>query len=394
MGKTPSWIWCWTTMTFPIDGSLKKNYLSPMSTFVNPHLIINSSELKPGKVGWRSPSNLAIIKYWGKHGRQLPRNPSLSLTLSKAYTETIIEYRAKKNKKEDIELDFFFHDAPLESFRQRLLKYLESLMEVFPFLKQLHLTVRSENSFPHSTGIASSASAMSALALGLCSLEHRLFKTLDEDDRFRRKASYLARLGSGSACRSIYAYAGFWGEHGEMEGSSDEYAISAADDLHESFKTYCDDILIVSSEKKSVSSSAGHELMETHAFASARFKNAYQRMHRLLACLKQGDLEEFGRLTETEALTLHGLMMSSYPPYLLVLPNTLEIIRRVQAYRQDTGHPICFSLDAGPNPHLLYPGSIREEVQAFIKSDLLPFCEKERFIEDAVGKGPEELIEE
>ena len=365
-----------------------------MSTFINPHLVLESEAVQPGTVGWRSPSNLAIIKYWGKHGQQLPRNPSLSFTLSEAVTSTFVDYRAAEVPSRGIQLEFLFHGAPNEAFRQRLVKYLEGLTSVFPFLRQLHLTVRSENSFPHSAGIASSASAMSALALCLCSMEHRLFGTLDDDERFRRKASYLARLGSGSACRSVYARAGFWGEHPDVQGSSDAYAVSVAEQLHEVFATYCNDILIVSSDKKAVSSSAGHGLMEGHPYARARFESAHRRVSRLLAALKHGDLESFGELCESEALTLHGLMMSSVPSYMLLLPNTIEVIRRVRRFRADTGHPLYFSLDAGPNPHLLYPKDVQEQVRQFMAAELLSLCEDGRFIEDRVGEGPEELIEE
>lgn len=393
MEKTPFLIWCLKILTSRGE-TPEKQYLSGMSTYINPHLILDSENVSPGTVGWRSPSNLAIIKYWGKHGVQLPRNPSLSLTLSQAFTSTEIDYRIGDSRQDGIQLDFLFHGEPNEPFRVRLGKFLESLTTIYPFLRQLHLTIRSENSFPHSAGIASSASAMSALALCLCSMEHRLFGTLEDDDRFRRKASYLARLGSGSACRSVYAEAGFWGEHPEIEGSSDEYAVGVKDELHETFRTYCNDILIVSSYKKSVSSTAGHGLMDGHPYASARFDSAHRRVSRLLHALRKGDVEDFGALCESEALTLHGLMMSSTPPYMLLLPGTIEIINRIHAFRADTGLPLYFSLDAGPNPHLLYPLFIQSEVREFISTELLTCCEEGRFIEDRVGEGPEELIEE
>lgn len=386
-------IWCLKILTSRGEAR-EKQYLSLMSTFINPHLILDSDTLQPGSVGWRSPSNLAIIKYWGKHGQQLPRNPSLSLTLSAAYTSTVVDYQVADRRSSGIQLDFLFHGQPNESFRQRLLGYLSGLTDIFPFLRQLHLTVRSENSFPHSAGIASSASAMSALALCLCSMEHRLFGTLDDDGRFRRKASYLARLGSGSACRSIYARAGFWGAHPDVEGSSDEYAVSVADQLHEVFSTFCNDILIVSSDRKAVSSSAGHGLMDGHPYARARFESAHRRVTRLLTALRKGDVEDFGELCESEALTLHGLMMSSIPAFMLLLPNTVEIIRRIHLFRSETGVPLYFSLDAGPNPHLLYPLQVQDEVRRFMDQALLPLCEDGRFIEDRVGEGPEELIEE
>ena len=203
-------------------------------------------------------SNLAIIKYWGKYGRQLPRNPSISITLDAAFTETTIAYQAKTGADEGIALDFAFEGKANEAFRTKLLKFLESITDIFPFLRQLELNIQSYNSFPHSAGIASSASSMSAIALCLCSMEHRLFGSLEEDTAYRQKASFIARLGSGSACRSIYAKMALWGQTGEVEQSSDLYAIPFETQTHEIFKSCHDDILIASRGEKSVSSSAGH----------------------------------------------------------------------------------------------------------------------------------------
>ena len=359
-----------------------------MLDYKNPNLIIETAEVEPGSVTWRSPSNLAIIKYWGKHGVQLPKNPSLSLTLSSSFTDTMLEYKPKESGDRNISLEFTFHQEANEPFREKLVKFLESVTDIFPFLRQLDLTVRTGNSFPHSAGIASSASSMSALALCLCSLEEELFNTLDDDVEFDRKSSFVARLGSGSACRSIFPAAALWGQTGEVEGSSDLFALPMADQVHDIFKDFHDDIMIVSTAAKSVSSRAGHSLMDSNPFADARYADAKRKMHFLLEAMKKGDLETFGRIAENEALTLHGLMMSSNPSYILLKPNTLEMIERVRRYREETKHPIYFSLDAGPNLHVLYPGEIIHEVRVFIDEELKPLCEEEDYLQDWVGEGP------
>ena len=359
-----------------------------MLDYKNPNLIIETAEIEPGEITWRSPSNLAIIKYCGKHGVQLPKNPSLSFTLSSSFTDTLLGYKPKESGDRNISLEFLFHQEPNEPFREKVLKFLESVADIFPFLRQLDLTVQTGNSFPHSAGIASSASAMSALALCLCSLEHELFETLDDDAEFDRKSSYIARLGSGSACRSIFPVAALWGQTGEVEGSSDLFALPMADQVHAIFKDFHDDILIASTEAKSVSSRAGHGLMENHPFADARYADAKRKMMNLLSALRTGDLETFGSIAENEALTLHGLMMSSNPSYILLKPNTLEMIQRVRRYREETKHPVYFSLDAGPNLHVLYPGEIIHEVRVFIDEELMPLCEEEKYLQDWVGDGP------
>lgn len=362
-----------------------------MIDYKNPKLIIETSKVAENKISWQSPSNLAIVKYWGKHGIQLPRNPSISFTLDKAYTETTLSYTPKTGVDQGIDLEFLFDGQSNEAFRGKVLKFLESLTDIFPFLRQVRLSIESKNSFPHSAGIASSASSMSALALCLCSMEHHFFGSLSDDQEFRRKASYIARLGSGSACRSIYATMGLWGATGEVGDSSDLYAIPFEKELHSIFTTFHDDILIVSKGEKSVSSRAGHSLMDGNIYAENRYSQARQRMHRLLGALRSGDLETFGQIAESEALTLHALMMTSNPPYILMHPNSLLLIEKIWDFRQETGDPLFFSLDAGPNLHLLYPETIKDKVQAFIKNDLIQYCEQRQWIADQVGKGPLQL---
>ena len=362
-----------------------------MLDYKNPQLIIETSKIKEGRITWRSPSNIAIIKYWGKHGLQLPRNPSLSFSLDAAYTEMSLFYQPKKGVDKGLELDFLFEGQPNEHFRLKIANFLESLTAIFPFLKQLRLRLESSNSFPHSAGIASSASSMSALALCLCSLEDDLFGTLSDDFAFRQKASFIARLGSGSACRSIYEKAAVWGTHSAVENSSDLYAVSFVEQLHPIFTSFHDDILIVSKGEKKVSSRAGHALMESNVFADSRYQQARIRFQELLNALQMGDLEVFGRIAESEALTLHALMMASNPPYILMQPNTLILIEKIQTYRKETTYPLYFSLDAGPNIHLLYPDDIAEKLQAFIEEELLPYCEDGLRILDRVGEGPLQL---
>lgn len=361
--------------------------------FANPRLILDSSNPpEPGSVIWRSPSNIAIVKYWGKHGVQLPRNPSLSLTLSAACTDTKLEYAFKDEAHGSaVDFDFLFEGEENEAFKEKIQAFLDSLIPDMPFLKQLRLSIHTGNSFPHSAGIASSASGMSALALCLCSLEDALFGTLQDPETFERKASWLARLGSGSACRSIFAHAAVWGETSLVPGSSNEYAVGIGEEIHPSFKNFHDDILIVSTAEKLVSSRAGHALMEDNPFAEPRYAQARARLSSLLDAMKEGDLERFGKIAEDEALTLHALMMSSNPSYLLMHPNSLAIIDKVRAYRESSKHPVYFTLDAGPNVHLLYPGDIVHEVRAFVADELAPLCENEYCIQDWVGEGPEEL---
>ncbi len=347
-----------------------------------------SKEIQPGKVTWRSPSNIALIKYWGKHGDQLPRNPSLSFTLTNAYTETTILYKTRDTPDQEVSLTFKFDGQVNASFEDRIKSYLEKRGNEQPFIRQLDLQVFSRNSFPHSAGIASSASAMSALALCLCTIEDQLFGTLKDDRAFEEKASTLARLGSGSASRSIYSYAAVWGKTGLVHGASDEYAVPFGQNLHEVFKTYHDAILIVDQDPKKVSSSEGHKLMESHPFANVRYEEARRHLNELGSVMKTGDLARFNTIVEMEAMQLHALMMCSSPGYILLRPNTLKIIELIKEFRKTTEAPVCYTLDAGPNVHLLYPSEEKAKVSAFIQQVLAPYCHQGRWIDDIVGEGP------
>jgi diphosphomevalonate decarboxylase len=358
--------------------------------YQNNQLILDSSNIEPGSIAWKSPSNIALIKYWGKYGEQLPRNPSVSFTLEQAFTEMAIEWELKEASDRNVEVELYFDLFRHEAFEERIRKTLTQLGELFPFLFQLKLTIHSSNSFPHSSGIASSASSMSALALCLCSMEDEFFGTLEDDALFEQKASYVARLASGSAARSIYGKAAIWGGMPGVEGSSDLYAIPFGKKLHPVFHTFQNAILIVSSGEKKVSSTAGHHLMQDNPYAEPRYAQANQRMNQMLQALESGDVERMGTIAEQEALTLHALMMTSNPSYMLMEPSSIELIKRIRAFRADTGIPAYFTLDAGPNIHLLYPEENRDTVQEFVITELSTLCQDGLFIDDRVGEGPEQ----
>ena len=225
----------------------------------------------------------------------------------------------------------------------------------------------------------------------LCQVEQRIGKGFADETAMLQKASYLARLGSGSACRSVYPVAAVWGTHPDISASSNDYAIPYAEKLDPIFQSYKNDILIVSRKEKSVSSTQGHALMENNVYASSRYAQAEERMTRLLAAMKAGDLEVFGEIVEGEALSLHAMMMAAENPFILLRPNTLAAISLIQDFRRETQVPLYFSLDAGPNPHLLYPAQYVSKVKAFISSDLQPLCQEGMVIADGVGQGPKLL---
>lgn len=340
--------------------------------------------IEKGSFSASAPSNIALVKYWGKKENQIPANPSLSFTLKNCKTITHLNF-SKIQSTENFSFELLFEGNPKPSFRPKIELFFERILVYLPFLNEYHFVIDTQNTFPHSSGIASSASGMAALAFNLMSLEKALNPAMSED-YFYQKASFLARLGSGSACRSLKGEVVIWGNHAETERSSDLIGI-AFESIHPHFHRYQDTILLVDKGEKQVSSTVGHELMKQHPFAEKRFEQAHQNLTALKKILTNGELTEFVQLVESEALTLHAMMMTSLPYFILMKPNTLEIIQKIWKFREQTTIPVCFTLDAGANVHVLYPENFRVEVLQFIKNELVVYCQNGQYICDEIGDG-------
>jgi len=347
-------------------------------------------QLKSGQVVWKTPSNIALVKYWGKDEPQLPKNPSISFTLKNCHTITRLVYRQRVDRSDKFSFEVIFEGVDNKTFKPKIQKFFERIVDHVPFIKDYHFTIYTENSFPHSSGIASSASGMSALSMCLMSIEKQLYPKINEA-YFYQKASFLARLGSGSASRSIKGELVVWGKHKEIKGSSNLYAVPLLGEIAPIFKDYQDTILLVDKGEKQVSSSVGHDLMHHHDFATSRFQQAHKNCSKLQTILKTGAIHEFIELVESEALTLHAMMMTSKPYFILMKPNTLQIINKVWSYRKSENSNLCFTLDAGANVHLLYPKNEKASVHKFIDQELAIFCQNTHFIHDEVGNGAEKI---
>ena len=350
--------------------------------FIANHL---STTIENGNFQWSAPSNIALVKYWGKKDNQIPANPSISFTLNNCKTITKLVF-AKKQNTESFSFDLLFEGKPKEDFKPKIQKFFERIEIYCPYLKNYHFIIDTENTFPHSSGIASSASGMAALSMNIMNLERALNPTMT-DEYFYQKASFLARLGSGSACRSVKGSVVVWGNHAEINGSSDLFGVEFPSKIHDSFKNYQDTILLVDKGEKQVSSTVGHDLMHNHPFAEQRFAQAHENLSAIKTVLETGNLEEFIKIVESEALTLHAMMMTSMPYFILMKPNTLEIVNRLWKFRNETKISLCFTLDAGANVHILYPENVRENVLQFIKDELVGYCQNGQYICDVIGTG-------
>ncbi|HFK5573544.1 diphosphomevalonate decarboxylase [Elizabethkingia anophelis] len=325
------------------------------------------------------PSNIALIKYWGKYENQIPANPSISYTLNHCRTNTTMEF----SEGEDFSVQTFLAGNEELKFAEKIEKYFKNIEQYLPWILKGKYVIRTENTFPHSSGIASSASGFGAIAKCLMQLD-AIFSGNTSEEEALKKASFLARLGSGSACRSLYNGLVVWGNTKEVEGSSDLYAVQYPnDEIHPVFKKFNDWVLLIHEGEKSVSSTVGHGLMKTNPYAERRFQEAHENFAKLKNILKTGDLEGFIKLTEHEALTLHAMMMMSDPAFILMKTGTLEVINKIWDFRRITGLPLFFTLDAGANVHLLFPNDIEsDKIKIFIQQELLPFTQKGGVVKD------------
>ena len=339
------------------------------------NILPNSGEIKS-----ISPSNIALVKYWGKKPIQIPTNPSISFTLKNCHSQTSISFK----KSSSFTFDFKIDGKSDKSFIPKIESFFNRIKNFTPFLFEYQIQIISENTFPHSSGIASSASGFSALALAITQLEQKITGFSDEDKYL--KASYLSRLGSGSASRSLYGPCAIWGYHKDVINSNDEFAIEYQN-IHSNFKNYQDTILLIDKGVKKVSSSIGHNLMHNHPFSKERFSQANNNLNETISILEKGDLEKFVSVTESEALTLHAMMMTSNPYFILMKEGTLSVIEKVWEFRKSSDVPLCFTLDAGANVHLLYPDNYKQTVLNFIDNELIVYCENQQYICDEVGSG-------
>jgi diphosphomevalonate decarboxylase len=229
------------------------------------------------------------------------------------------------------------------------------------------------------------------LALCLVDLKQQVTQREFTAQQFFQKASRWARLGSGSACRSVFPSFALWGRLEGVPNSTDCNAIPLHDKFHPAYQSLRDAVLLVDSSKKQVSSTAGHELMNDHEFKDVRISQANKHLSQLLEVMKAGDHQRFFELIEKEALSLHALMMTSDPSFILLHPNSLSVIAKIRAFRQQSGLAIGFTIDAGPNIHLIYFEQDKQEVHQFIADELLVLTENGKWLDDCIGNGPRKL---
>jgi diphosphomevalonate decarboxylase len=306
----------------------------------------------------RAPSNIALIKYWGKRagvdpGLNLPAVGSISVSLKALHTTTtvtpdpdlkqdeVVLYEGKKKQEIDA------------NFRERICKHLGRLRSKAPL--QCYCRIKSRNNFPTGAGLASSASGFAALtlaasrALGLSLRPHEL--------------SALARMGSGSAARSVFG--GFVEmQAGRLDDGSDAVARSLASAESWPLKVL---VAITQTQPKEVGSTEGMQLTaRTSPYYTSWIESQPKDLVDMQSAIRRCDFEALTHLSEHSALKMHALMFSSKPGLIYWRGSTLEVIHEIRSLRSQ-GTSVCFTSDAGPQVKALCEKEDAAKVMARLK---------------------------
>ena len=284
----------------------------------------------------QASANIAFIKYWGNRDNalRLPSNGSISMNLEGLFTRTTVSFQPSLPYDE---LIINGHEIAGEG-RKRVSYVLDIIRDLAKI--QVSAEVMTENNFPSGAGIASSASAFAALALAGSKAAGL---NLSERDLSR-----LARRGSGSAARSIPGGFVEW-QAGEADEDSFAFSIAGPDRWK-----IVDCVAIVSASHKKTGSTEGHSIAPTSPLQAARVADAPRRLEICRNAILNCDFDSLASIVELDSDMMHAVMMTSTPALHYWKPASLEVMTKVRAWRLE-GIPACYTLDAGPNVHVICP---------------------------------------
>jgi len=283
-----------------------------------------------------APTNIALCKYWGKRDKalNLPTNSSLSISLDDIGTATKIYISEKKydevflnNKRID----------PDSTFMARVMEFVD-LLRPNP---DIALTIKTYNAVPTAAGLASSASGFAALILAL--------NDLFGYNLSPQELSIIARLGSGSAARSIFDGFVVWDK-----GTQDDGMDSFASPLDSTWPEFCIGIITLSKEQKAISSrKAMNQTVETSQLYKQWPQQAEKDLSTMIQAIEDKNFKLLGETVEQNSFSMHATMMSAFPPIIYMKPETLSTISWVHQLRRD-GIEVYITMDAGPNVKLIF----------------------------------------
>lgn len=292
-----------------------------------------------------APSNIALCKYWGKRDRELnlPLNASLSVSLAHLGTRTTLSPAASGQD------EVLLNGQQLDK-ESGFARKISTFLNLFRREQLIPLRIDTHNNIPTAAGLASSASGFAALMLAV----DQLFNLQLE----KAQLSAFARMGSGSAARSLYQGFVQW-QMGEREDGMDSYGFA----LDMNWPDLRVGLVKVSTAEKPVDSRSGME----RTLASATLYQSWPRqaaadLERMRAALKAENFVELGAVAEHNALSMHATMIASWPPLVYWQPESLACMQKVWQLRSE-GLELFFTMDAGPNLKLLFLADSTAEVQ-------------------------------
>lgn len=322
----------------------------------------------------RAPINIAVIKYWGKADEQLiiPCNDSISMTLDSPELNTETMITADPQLEED---EFYLDGHPEVTINKRIKKSIETAREFaskIPDNRELvtwKLRIMSKNTVPTASGLASSASGIAALSYALIKL-YNLDTVLS-----LCQLSSIARLGSGSACRSLFGGLVHW--HGECVEEVGHW---------EGLNGF---VVVFNKERKKVPSTIG---MQTTVKTSSLFQKRInsvvpERVTRMLEAIRQQDFQVFAEIAMKDSNSFHACCLDTFPPILYLTPESMEIISAVHEYNNNLGRTaIGYTFDAGPNAVIFGLGTDPETFLNHLKLSNITV------IPWKLGRGPKTII--
>lgn len=289
----------------------------------------------------RAHTNIALIKYWGKANAELrlPLMSSLSMTLDAFYTDTSVE-------KTDSENTFYLNGEKQDSKQsQRVFAYLAKLQDRFDCHDKL--IVKSINHVPTSAGLASSSSAFAALAAAFCQCYN-----IQVD---KKELSRLARIGSGSASRSVFGGFAIW-----QKGNSDESSYAYALEEHPQMDLHLLAVELNTQQKK-ISSTAGMKEAQSSPFFKPWLDRNEFELNHMIQAIKDNDFTSLGQLAELNANEMHAINLTAQPEFTYFEPDTIRAIKLVEELRKE-GIECYYTIDAGPNLKVLCQLRNRKEI--------------------------------
>lgn len=283
-----------------------------------------------------APVNIALCKYWGKRDKQLnlPLTSSLSIALPNLGTHTSLTVIDSPHD------TITLNDQPV-TMESDFAKKLIAFLDLFRQQHTWRVAVNTRSDVPVAAGLASSASGFAALVLALQQL---LGWTVNLTE-----LSVLARLGSGSACRSLWPGFVLW-QAGEQVHGLDSHGVP----LPQTWPDLRLGLLIFHQQAKSVSSRvAMQRTVETSILYQSWPTQVAQDLHDIQAAITEHDFEKLGRATERNALAMHATMLSSWPPVMYHSVETIQAMQTVWRLRSE-GLPIYFTQDAGPHLKIIF----------------------------------------